>query len=72
MPWQADRYRRFHSALTAVNARLTGVYAQLTGGQGDAYCSYTEDAVAAFADGVNFHVRCSSWGVSCDSRCPTV
>lgn len=35
---QTERFRRFHSALTAVNNKLTGVYSQLTGGQGDAYC----------------------------------
>lgn len=36
--WQAERYRRFHAALTSVNEKLGGIYAQLTGGQGDAYC----------------------------------
>ena len=35
---QAERYRRFHAALTAVNEKLSGIYARLTGGQGDAYC----------------------------------
>lgn len=104
---QAQRYRRFHAALLAVNERLSGVYARLTGGHGDAYCrraaladtlgvrlapaqclpapplqsslqgyhigssthapplhlrSYTEDPLAAFTDGVTFHVRCGVGG----------
>lgn len=37
-PPQTERFQRFHAALTAVNAQLTGVYSRLTGGQGDAYC----------------------------------
>ncbi len=54
---QAERYCRFHESLAAVNEKLSGIYARLTGTQGDAYCSYTEDVLAAFADGVTFHVR---------------
>ena len=93
-PPQAERFQRFHSALTTVNQHLTGIYSRLTGRAGDAYCrraaataagggcrvvrrwisstrtlswhpllpappcrSYTEDVVAAFTDGVTFHVR---------------
>ncbi|PRW44928.1 nuclear condensin complex subunit isoform A [Chlorella sorokiniana] len=40
---QTERFQRFHAALTAVNTKLTGVY--------------TEDRLAAFTDGVTFHVR---------------
>ena len=40
-----------------VNTKLSAVYQQLTGGQGDAYCSYIEDKLAAFTEGVTFHVR---------------
>ncbi len=40
-----------------MNEKLSGIYARLTGSQGDAYCSYIEDVLAAFADGVTFHVR---------------
>jgi len=54
---QEERYSRFHSALAAVNGKLTGIYSRLTGGAGDAYCSYTQDRLGAFADGVTFHVR---------------
>ncbi|GAB4817139.1 hypothetical protein N2152v2_004185 [Parachlorella kessleri] len=67
---ETERYSRFHSALLVVslaeggsaqywvvNTKLSTVYQQLTGGQGDAYCSYIEDRLAAFTNGVTFHVR---------------
>ena len=44
-------------ALCAVAPRLSAIYARLTGGQGDAYCSYPEDPIAAFVEGVTFTVR---------------
>ena len=43
--------------MSAVNANLGGIYQKLTAGQGDAYLSYTEDALLLFAEGVHFHVR---------------
>ncbi|KAI3436873.1 hypothetical protein D9Q98_006283 [Chlorella vulgaris] len=54
---QVERYQRFHAALTSVNGSLTGIYSRLTGGQGDAYCSYANDVLGAFTEGVTFHVR---------------
>ena len=43
--------------MKAVNGSLGGIYQQLTGGQGDACLTYTEDALLLFAEGVHFHVR---------------
>ena len=51
------RLKRFCSAMKAVNGSLGGIYQQLTGGQGDACLTYTEDALLLFAEGVHFHVR---------------
>ena len=53
----AERYTRFSAALRAVNVRLSSIYRALTGRAGDAYLAWTEDRLAAFADGVAFHVR---------------
>lgn len=54
---EEERLRQFCTGMKAVNSRLGSVYQQLTAGKGDAYLSYTEDALLLFADGVGFHVR---------------
>ena len=43
--------------MKAVNASLGAIYQRLTGGQGDAYLAFTEDALLLFSEGVHFHVR---------------
>ena len=55
-----ERLKRFCSAMKAVNGRLGSIYQKLTAGQGDAYLSFTEDALLLFAEGVHFHVRCGA------------
>ena len=58
---EEERLRQFCTGMKAVNSRLGSVYQQLTAGKGDAYLSYTEDALLLFADGVGFHVRSVTW-----------
>lgn len=53
-----ERLKKFCSAMKAVNGSLGSIYQKLTAGQGDAYLSFTEDALLLFAEGVHFHVRC--------------
>lgn len=43
--------------MKAVNGKIGPIYQKLTAGQGDAYLTFTEDALLLFAEGVHFHVR---------------
>ncbi|KAK9828821.1 hypothetical protein WJX72_002267 [[Myrmecia] bisecta] len=54
---ETERFALFESAMKLVNAQLTTIYQRLSGGQGDAYCSYTAEKLMLFADGVTFNVR---------------
>ena len=54
---EQERLHQFCSGMKAVNSHLGSIYQQLTAGKGDAYLSYTEDALLLFAEGVSFHVR---------------
>jgi DNA repair exonuclease SbcCD ATPase subunit len=53
----AERYNKLASALRCINEPLAGIYRQLTGGVGDAYCSYTLEKTLLFREGVTLHVR---------------
>ena len=52
-----ERYNKLASALRCINEPLAGIYRQLTGGVGDAYCSYTLEKTLLFREGVTLHVR---------------
>ena len=54
---EAQRLTKFCSAMKAVNGKIGPIYQKLTAGQGDAYLTFTEDALLLFAEGVHFHVR---------------
>lgn len=54
---EAQRLTKFCSAMKAVNGQIGPIYQKLTGGQGDAYLTFTEDALLLFTEGVHFHVR---------------
>ena len=58
---EAQRLSKFCSVMKAVNANLGVIYQKLTAGQGDAYLSYTTNALLLFAEGVQFHVRSLLW-----------
>lgn len=49
----------FHAAMVAVNGHLSPIYRRLTGNQGDAYLSWTQERLLCFEDGVTLHVRCT-------------
>lgn len=53
---ETERYERFAAAIKDINGHLSGIFRQLSGQQGDAYCSHPEDKLL-FAEGVDFHVR---------------
>lgn len=54
---EAQRLIKFCSAMKAVNGEIGPIYQKLTGGQGDAYLTFTEDTLLLFTEGVHFHVR---------------
>lgn len=56
------RYARFAAAMDAANAQLGPIYRRLSGGHGDAQCSYPHDEVAAFTQGVTFTVMPAAGG----------
>jgi hypothetical protein len=51
------RYQKLTSALEAINEKLGGIYRQLTGNVGDAYCSYTAERRLLFSEGIVLNVR---------------
>ena len=54
---EAQRLTKFCSAMKAVNGEIGPIYQKLTGGQGDAFLTFTEDALLLFTEGVHYHVR---------------
>ena len=54
---EMQRLAKFCSAMKAVNGEIGPIYQKLTGGQGDVYLTFTQDALLLFAEGVHFHVR---------------
>lgn len=52
-----QRYQAIVAALTAINRHLAAVYRQLSGGLGDAYCSFTAEKRLLFEEGVTLSVR---------------
>lgn len=56
---EEQRYVRFAVAVQETNGHLSAVFRRLSGQRGDAYCSHAEDARLAFAQGLQFHVRCA-------------
>lgn len=52
-----ERYTKLAAALQLVNKPLSSTYRVLTGGMGDAYCSYSLDRSSLFREGVQLYVR---------------
>ena len=52
-----ERYEKLAGALKGINEPLAGIYRQLTGGVGDAYCSYSLEKTLLFREGVALYVR---------------
>lgn len=53
---RTERYARFAAAVREANAQLGPIYNKLTGGQGDAHCSFPQDEAAAFTEGLQLRV----------------
>ena len=57
---QGERFARFHAALGAINGQLSATFQTLTGQQGDAYLSWTQERLLCFEDGVTLNIRWAS------------